>query len=115
MRLGRLGEDLASAELVRRGYEIEARNWRCALGEVDIVARQDDLWAFFEVRTRRGCGYGTPEESLTPTKRQRMMDVGLAYLAAHEIADADWRVGAVAIEMDGAGRVLRLDVHASIG
>lgn len=69
VRLGRLGEDLASAELVRRGYEIEARNWRCRLGEVDIVARHEDLWAFFEVRTRRGREYGTPEESVTPAKQ----------------------------------------------
>ena len=114
VRLGRLGEDLAASELVRRGYEIEVRNWRCHLGEVDIVARQDDLWVFFEVRTRRGREFGTPEDSLTPAKQQRMIDVGLAFLAEHEVDDVDWRVGLVAIEMDRAGRLLRLKVHDSV-
>jgi putative endonuclease len=101
-------------ELVRRGYEIVERNWRCPVGEVDIVVRRGGVWAFFEVRTRRGRAYGTPEESLTPTKRQRMMDVALTYLAEHELVDADWRLGMVAIEMDRAGRILRNEVYDSI-
>ena len=54
VRLGRRGEELAVAELTRCGYEIVARNWRCQVGEVDVVARRDEAWAFFEVRTRRG-------------------------------------------------------------
>jgi putative endonuclease len=115
--LGRWGEDLAIAELVHRGYEIVARNWRCQVGEVDIVARRDATVHFFEVRTRRGREFGTPEESLTPAKQQRMIDVALTYLAEHEPDDvhgADWRVGLVAVEMDRAGRLLRLEVYDSI-
>jgi putative endonuclease len=117
VRLGRRGEDLAVAELTRRGYEIVARNWRCAVGEVDIVARLDAALHFFEVRTRRGREFGTPEESLTPAKQQRMIDVALTYLAEHGMDDvhgADWRVGMVAVEMDRTGRLLRLEVYDSI-
>ena len=43
-----------------------------------------------------------------------MINVGLAFLASHDVEDADWRVGVVAIEMDMAGRLLRLEVHDSV-
>ncbi len=114
VRLGRCGEDLAAAELARSGYEIVARNWRSPGGEVDIVARRGQEWAFFEVRTRRGPEFGTPEESLTPVKQQRMVDTALAYLAEHGLGDVDWRVGLVAVEMDKAGRLLRVEVYESL-
>jgi putative endonuclease len=114
VKLGRRGEKLAVTELARCGYEIVARNWRCQVGEVDVVARRDEAWAFFEVRTRRGREFGTPEESLTPSKQQRMVDVALTYLAEHELNDVDWRVGLVAVEMDRAGRLLRVEVYDSI-
>ena len=114
VRLGRRGETLAAEALERDGYRIAERNWRCREGEVDLVARRDGAWTFFEVRTRRGHAYGAPEESLTPAKEQRMIDVALMYLAEHDLDDVDWRVGFVAVEMDHAGHVLRLDVYESI-
>jgi putative endonuclease len=113
-KLGRHGESLAAAELVRRGYEIVARNWRCQVGEVDIVARRSDVLHFFEVRTRRGREYGTPEESVTPDKRQRMVDVALTYLGERELTDTDWRIGFVAVEMDRRGQLVRLEVYDSV-
>lgn len=115
VKLGRRGEELAVAELTRCGYEIVARNWRCQVGEVDVVARRGEVWAFFEVRTRRGREFGTPEESITPAKRQRMIDVALTYLGENDLNDVDWRVGLVAVEMDRAGRLLRVEVYESIG
>ena len=117
VRLGRRGEEIALAELTHRGYEIVARNWRCPVGEVDIVARRDATIYFFEVRTRRGREFGTPEESLTPAKQQRMIDVALTYLTEHGLDDvhgADWRVGLVAVEMGRTGKLLRLEVYDSI-
>lgn len=114
VRLGRRGEDLAVAELARSGYEIVERNWHAQAGEVDVVARRGQEWAFFEVRTRRGEAFGTPEESLTPAKQQRMVDTALAYLAEHGLDDVDWRVGLVAVEMDGAGRLLRVEVYEGL-
>lgn len=112
--LGRQGEQLAAQELVRSGYEIVDQNWRCQAGEVDLVARRDGAYHFFEVRTRRGNACGTPEESVTPAKRQRMIDVARTYLGEHDLDDVDWRIGFVAVEMDRAGRVLRLEVYDSI-
>ena len=114
VRLGQRGEELAVTELTCCGYEVVARNWRCQVGEVDLVARRSDALHFFEVRTRRGQDYGRPEESVTPAKRQRMIDVALTYLGEHELTDVDWRIGLVAVEMDRAGRLLRLEVYDSI-
>lgn len=114
VKLGRRGEELAAAELVRCGYEIVTRNWHCQAGEVDVVARRGHVWHFFEVRTRRGREFGTPEESITPAKQQRMIDVALTYLGEHDLGDVDWRVGLVAVEMNRAGRLLRVEVYDSI-
>ena len=114
VRLGRRGEDLAVAELGRRDFEIVVRNWRCQVGEVDVVVRRGGALYFFEVRTRRGREFGTPEESVTPAKQQRMIDVARTYLAEHDLNDVDWRIGLVAVEMDRAGRLLRVDVYESI-
>jgi len=111
--LGRRGEELAARELERRGYQIVVRNWRCEAGEVDIVARQGAVWIFVEVRTRRGRTFGTPEESLTPAKQARMIDVAQSYLIAHDLQAVDWRLDLVAVEMDGAGRLLRVDLLES--
>lgn len=113
--LGNRGEELAARELARRGYEIVERNWRCPAGEVDIVARHGTAWTFVEVRTRRGEAFGTPEDSLTSAKQARMFAVAERYLAEHQLEEVDWRLGLVAVEMDRAGRLLRVEVYESIG
>ncbi len=116
VRLGRRGEDLAADELSRRGYEIVSRNWYCRLGEVDLVTRRGETWGFFEVRTRRGRAFGTPEESITANKVARMGSVAQLYLSEHgiNVYDIDWRVGVVAVEMDEAGYLLRLEVYETL-
>jgi putative endonuclease len=116
VRLGQRGEDLAADELARRGFEIVERNWHCQIGEVDIVARRNGVWTLFEVRTRRGRAFGTPEESVTPTKMGRMADVARMYLSEHgvNVHGVDWRIGLVAVEMDEAGYLLRVDVYENL-
>ena len=110
MGLGHRGEELAAQELQRRGYEIVERNWRCEVGEADIVARRGPIWAFVEVRTRRGEAYGSPEESITPKKQARMRAVAERYMAEHGLHEADGQLLMVAVEMDRAGRLRRVEV-----
>jgi putative endonuclease len=107
--LGRLGEQCAADYLTRAGYRLIARNWRCRLGEIDLVALQGDQFVFVEVKTRRGRGQG-PEESVGPAKARRLQALACAYLEAAGVLDgAAWRIDVVAVEIDGAGRLLRLE------
>jgi putative endonuclease len=108
--LGRAGERLAEARLAELGYQIVARNQRTSEGEIDLVARHDGQWVFVEVRARRGRAFGTPEESITPRKRDRLLRTALAFLAERELGDAAWRVDVVAVEFSERGDLLRVEV-----
>jgi putative endonuclease len=70
--LGRQGEELASRYLTRRGMRILARNWRCELGELDIIACCDSTLVAVEVKTRTWPSPASPAEGLTRAKLQRM-------------------------------------------
>jgi putative endonuclease len=108
---GRWGETLATQALESHGYEIIQRNWRAATGEIDIVAREDDMWVFVEVKTRSSTGFETPEEALTRAKQRKLYDLGLLYLAEHDIGDVGWRVDLVAITLGRGGKVRRLAIY----
>jgi len=109
-RLGQRGEGIAAAYLGEQGYEVLARNWRCPAGELDIVARDGETLAFVEVRTRRGDRYGTPEESITPAKQAKLVELAQTYLQENGLAGENWRIDVVAVEMDRRGRVTRLNL-----
>jgi putative endonuclease len=109
--LGRRGEALAVAELARRGYTMRQRNWRCSEGEIDVVAEHDGWLVFVEVRTRRGRELGTPEVSITASKRARLIRVAQSYLAEFEPEEIDWRIDVVAVELEKNGRLARIDVY----
>jgi len=106
--LGALGEELAAQRLVAVGYEIVTRNWRCQVGELDLVARQGECLVLVEVRTRRGKALGTPEESITPAKQARLVNLAEAYVQSVDWP-GDWRIDVVAVELDQGGRLLRVD------
>jgi putative endonuclease len=108
-RLGAWGERIAALHLQGKGYEIVARNWRCALGEIDLVARAGELWLFVEVRTRRGTALGTPEESMTRGKAERVLKLAQQYLWEHGLEDVEWRVDLVAVELGSDGRLVRCE------
>jgi len=109
-RLGNAGEEIAARELVRRGYVVRERNWRCPEGELDIVAEQGQTLVLAEVRTRRGNRFGTPEESITPAKRAHLLAAAQAYVQEHSLEDRDWRIDVVAVEMTERGELVRVDV-----
>jgi putative endonuclease len=108
-QLGNAGEEIAVRELTRRGYAVRERNWRCPEGELDIVAEQGQVLVFAEVRTRRGDRFGSPEESITPSKCAHLIAAAQAYLQAHSL-DCNWRIDVIAIEMSSRGELLRVDV-----
>ena len=116
-KAGRLGADaevLAAGLLERQGYRLLARNYRCAMGELDLVARDGGEIVFVEVRARRAGGMVGPEESITARKQQRILRAAEHYLRAQCADDAAWRVDVVAIEVDSAGRVVRAEHLRSV-
>lgn len=110
--LGARGEALAVAYLRQHGYTIRQTNWRCPVGEMDIVAEDSEGLAFVEVRTRRGSAFGTPEESITPAKQAKLIEVAQTYLQEHEgePLPRDWRIDVVAIEIDRRSRLKRIEL-----
>jgi putative endonuclease len=114
--LGRWGENVAALFLEDKELRIIERNWRCGLGEIDIVARDRDEYVFVEVKTRRGRGMGTPEEALTEKKARKLLELGQQYLLDHDL-DPDWRVDLVAVELDSDGKLIRCEhiVNAILG
>ena len=109
-RLGRKGEDIARRKLESDGYSVLHANYRVGRLEIDLVAEKDGVLVFVEVRTRKGRGFGPPEESLTPAKQSHLVDAAQAYLEAHDATTRDWRIDVVVLNLGSNGRVLRLDV-----
>jgi putative endonuclease len=97
---GILGEKLACQFLVKKGYDIIETNYRCAEGEIDIIARQEDTLVFVEVRTKRSKEFGLPEESITAVKKERLRALAERYGQEHENLPGLWRIDVVAIQLD---------------
>ena len=101
--VGKWGEDLACAELERRGYAIVARRYRRRGGEVDIIARDGRTVVFVEVKARESLEFGAGGEAVTFLKRRRLAAVALDYLARNRLTEAACRFDVVSVEIrDGA-------------
>ena len=94
---GRLGEDLAVQHLARQGMVVLDRNWRCDVGEVDIVARDGDVLVICEVKTRRTRRFGSPLEAITPQKATRLRRLAACWVRAHDVRPAQIRIDLVGI------------------
>jgi putative endonuclease len=97
--LGRLGEDLALKKIKSLGYKCVARNYRCPLGEVDLIARDGDALVFIEIKTRKGRSIGYAKESVNKRKRRQLSKVALAYMKSHNVEDTKSRFDVVAVHI----------------
>lgn len=107
-RLGQWGEGYARRYLEGRGYTVAAANYRCRWGEVDLVTRLGEEWVFVEVKTRRGGDFGTPEESITPGKAQRLVATAQHYLEQEGVEQSEWRIDLVSVHLDKSGKLERI-------
>jgi putative endonuclease len=106
--LGDAGEHLARRQLEANGYTCLAEQWRCPVGELDLVMRQGDDLVFVEVKVRRG-GLLEAEQAVTPAQQRRLLAAAQSFLTAHpEIQDLTWRIDILAISLDRGGRVTRV-------
>ena len=104
--LGRRGEQLAGEYLVGTGMVLVERNWRCALGEIDLVLREGSETVFVEVKTRAGLGYGHPLEAITAVKLARLRRLAGAWCEAHPDHSGGIRIDAVGVVAPRGGAVI---------
>jgi putative endonuclease len=111
-RLGVRGEDLAVAELELQGMTLLARNWRCRVGEIDIIAKETvggrTTVVFCEVKCRSGLGFGDPLEAITYAKVRKLRQLAAEWLAETGAQPDAIRVDAIGIVLSrGSAPIVR--------
>jgi putative endonuclease len=106
--VGAYGERVAARTVVERGMELLDRNWRCQLGEIDLVAldRAADEVVIVEVKTRRGTAYGHPAEAVNRVKLARLRRLAGRWLTEHDVHADGVRIDVVAVRPQSAGPAL---------
>lgn len=101
--LGAYGEALAARHLVDQGMVLLDRNWRCQLGEIDLVLRDQEVLVFCEVKTRSSLAFGSPLEGVTERKAARLRRLAARWLAEHEVRPAEVRIDLVGVLVPRGG------------
>ena len=104
--LGRYGEDLAAAHLQAVGLQVLERNWRCRMGEIDIVAIDGDCLVVCEVKTRQSVTAGSPMEAVTAVKLGRLRRLTAAWLTDQDRHFPQIRIDVIGILRSPGGRVV---------
>jgi len=97
---GRVGEKIAFGFLRRKGYKIITTNYRTPFGEIDAVAKKDDLVVFIEVKTRSSDSLGPPYLAVTGAKARHIIKNALFYLKKYDLLDSSARIDVVSIKLD---------------
>ena len=100
-QIGIRGEDLACAELERQGMQVLERNWRCGLGEIDIIAAEAGptglALVFCEVKCRSGLGFGHPLEAITYAKMRTLRQLAALWMREHRRKVSSIRLDAIGV------------------
>jgi putative endonuclease len=97
LELGKFGETLALKKIKRLGYKKIVRNYRCPLGEVDLIGWDGDTLVFIEIKTRKGRSTDYAKEAVNARKKRQISKVALAYMKSHDYSDAKARFDVVAV------------------
>ena len=100
VKVGKYGEDLATEYLKSNGYYILDRNFKCKIGEIDIVAKKDSAIIFIEVKTRSSDRFGMPREAVNYYKQRKIRNVANVYLKFKRLIDHSCRFDVIEI-LDG--------------
>src|ERR1043165_7800590 len=95
--LGKEGDAIAEAYLRKKGYKIIERNFRCGLGELDLIVLDRRVLVFVEVKTRTGDAFGTPFEAVEFRKQQKMIQAAQYFIAQRRLQQRDSRFDVVGI------------------
>jgi len=94
---GKKGEGLAVSYLKKQGYRIIEKNYKTALGEIDIIAGDRDSICFIEVRSSNSIDFGSPEETITRKKEAQISKAALAYIKRRKLEDKSCRFDVVSV------------------
>lgn len=98
-RVGAEKETLAAEYLEKSGYRILERNFYCRMGEIDIIARENDTLVFVEVKYRKAAGYGMPEEAVSTIKQKKIYKAAMYYIyKCKKSLDEPCRFDVIAVE-----------------
>ncbi|MGH7785003.1 MAG: YraN family protein [Candidatus Binatia bacterium] len=100
--LGREGERIAERYLKKKGYKLVERNYRCAVGELDLIVLDRRVIVFVEVKTRTGPGFGSPLEAVEFRKQHKMIQAAQFFLTARNLNQREARFDVVGVSWPGA-------------
>ena len=99
-KTGDKGEAIARNYLVQHDFTIIETNWTTRFGELDIIAKQNDVYVFVEVKTRHSTNTESAFASITPTKREKMIKAVYEYIQDKNLDDIHWRIDAIAVALN---------------
>ena len=112
---GRQGEQLAVSHLQTLGYEIVTTNWRCPLGEIDIIAKKDNTLVFVEVRSRHAENTEASFESVNARKQTKLAALANDYIDTYKLDDTIWRIDVIGIAIPRSGKAIIEHVEDALG
>jgi putative endonuclease len=98
--LGKDGEELAVKYLKSKGYKILDKNYRCSLGEIDVVVKEKDMIVFVEVKTRKSDEFAEPFESVGVRKQAKLRSLAEFYLQEKDYLDREIRFDVLSITVN---------------
>ena len=112
---GRYGEQLAVDHLQAAGYTIITTNWRCSVGEIDIIAQKDNILVFVEVRSRHAENTEASFESINSRKQTKLAALANEYIDAHKLDDMVWRIDVIGVAIPRTGKAIVEHVEDALG
>ncbi len=99
-KLGSEAERIAAEYLASQGLKILERNHRNKIGELDIIAKDGDIFIIVEVKAKTGTGRGSPEEMVNYYKQKKLINTARAYFMLQGRENPNWRIDVVAVDFD---------------
>ncbi|PID58525.1 YraN family protein [candidate division KSB3 bacterium] len=109
VKIGKKGEQLAYEYILRQGYTVLERNFRCKLGEIDLIAGDRNMVVFLEVRTKSSTACGPAYNSVTPRKQQHVKRTALFYIAQRNLVNTQFRFDVIGITLNLSNGTHTLD------
>lgn len=106
---GKIGEEAAVKHLQKKGLIIKYRNYRCRIGEIDIIAQDSGVLVFVEVRTLRSKYFGLPQESIGYKKMTKVRNVAQYFMQSKNIKNTDCRIDVIAVFINNDDQVKHIE------